>query len=231
LFADINKNPLSKSAKIYPSSIDFIQKIEEYDKKKIDPETLTQQEDQKIKQLENTKQTVGGDASFVRTLEEKIDEINRSKLPIKNKDRSFHYIPYDFGQSKFEKDILENIFQHRDFQETGLEVYFNGDRFLSNFKIKIYKKIDTQWRLIQDKYTPDFLIIKRSRGNKIAKTLIIETKGAHLAHDFSHINEFMSTTFIEMNKGKFDFLYLEDGKDMSYHSQTISDKIKQYFNS
>ncbi len=231
LFTDINKNPLSKSATIYPNSIDFIQKIEEYDKKKIDSDTLTQHEDQNIKQLENTKQTVSGDASFVRTLEEKIDEINRLKLPIKNKDRSFHYIPYDFGASKFEKDILENIFQHRDFQENELEVYFNGDRFLSNFKIKIYKKIDTQWRLIQDKYTPDFLIIKRSKSNKITKTLIIETKGAHLAHDFSHINEFMSTTFIEMNKGKFDFLYLEDGKDMSYHSQTISDKIKLYFNS
>ncbi|MGI8419267.1 MAG: DEAD/DEAH box helicase family protein [Candidatus Levyibacteriota bacterium] len=229
LISDINKNTLSETAKTYPENRDFINKISEYDKQHIDPDTLTVDEDEKIKKLEETKQLLSGDQALVNNLEEQIQKMQRSKLPIKNKDKSFHYIPYDFTLSGFEREVLEKIFQLKAFQEQDLEVYFNGDRFLSEFKIKIYKKIGNSWKLIQNKYTPDFLIIKRNKKNEIVKTLIIETKGAHLAHDFSDIRNFMQGKFVEINPDRFGFLYLEDGKDFTYQVEQIHDKMQEYF--
>ncbi len=229
LVSDINKNPLSETAKIYPENKDFINKIDEYDTQKINPSTLTVVEDEKISKLEETISLMNGDQKLVNNLKEQVLKMQRSKLPIKNKDKSFHYIPYDFTTSSFERDILEKIFQLQAFQDQELEVYFNGDRFLSTFKIKIYKKIGPGWKLIQDKYTPDFLLIKRNKKNEIVKTLIIETKGAHLAHDFSDIKEFMQGKFTEINASKFDFLYLEDGRDFDYQVQEIHDKMQEYF--
>lgn len=228
LVADINKNPISTKAKIYPDNIDFINKVAEYDKQKTLVDEITATENDKIKQLEATKQTLGNDAMFASQLDAKIDEVKRSKLPIKYKDRSFHYIPYEFTASDFERKVLEHIFNLSAFQKSQLEVYFNGDRFLSTFKIKIYKKINDQWKLIQDQYTPDFVVIER-KGRKIAKTLIIETKGSHLAHDFTDIRQFMENTFVDLNAKAFDFLYLEDGRDESYHLQSITDRINHYF--
>lgn len=70
-----------------------------------------------------------------------------------------------------------------------------------------------------------------AKQEKIEKTLIIETKGGHLAHGFSDIRQFMENTFIDLNDNAFDFLYLEDGQDMSYHLQSITDKINHYFGS
>lgn len=228
LITDINKNPISSKAKIYPDNIDFINKVAEYDKKKTPVDEITASENDKIKQLEATKQTLGNDATFTNQIDAKIEEVKRSKLPIKYKDRSFHYIPYEFTASNFEQTILEHIFKLSAFQQNQLEVYFNGDRFLSEFKIKIYKKINGAWKLIQDQYTPDFVVIERN-GKKIARTLILETKGSHLAYDFTDIREFMENTFVDLNANAFDFLYLEDGKDMSYHLQSITDKINTYF--
>lgn len=228
LVADINKNPISTKAKIYPDNIDFINKVEQYDKQKTSVYEITATENDKIEQLEATKQTLGSDATFASQLDAKIDEVKRSKLPIKYKDRSFHYIPYEFTASDFERKVLEHIFNLSAFQKSQLEVYFNGDRFLSTFKIKIYKKINDQWRLVQDQYTPDFVVVER-KGKKISKTLIIETKGSHLAHDFTDIREFMENTFVDLNTNAFDFLYLEDGQDLSYHLQSITDKINSYF--
>jgi hypothetical protein len=228
LVTDINKNPIGTKAKIYPDNIDFINKIADYDKQKKPIDGITASESDKIKQLEATKLAMGSDATFSAGIEAKIDEIKQSKLPITYKDRSFHYIPYEFTASDFERKILEHIFNLSAFQKSQLEVYFNGDRFLSTFKIKIYKKINDQWKLIQDQYTPDFVVIER-KGKKIAKTLIIETKGSHLAHDFIDIRQFMENTFVDLNAKAFDFLYLEDGRDMSYHLQSITDRINHYF--
>jgi superfamily II DNA or RNA helicase len=230
LIADINQNSISPKAKIYPDNIDFINKIAVYDERKTLVEDITAIEDDKIKQFEGAKQMLSGNALLAAQLGDQIDEVKRSKLPITFKDRSFHYIPYEFTASNFEKDILEHIFQLEVFQRNQLEVYFNGDRFISTFKIKIYKKINDQWKLIQDHYTPDFVVIQRDK-KRIKKTLIIETKGQHLAHNFGDIRQFMENTFIDLNAKAFDFLYLEDGKDTDYHRQSITDRINHYFGS
>lgn len=230
LIANINQNPISSKAKLYPDNIDFVKKIATYDEESTSAESITASEDEKLKQLESMKQSFSGDALLTAPINAKIDEINRSKLPIKYKDRSFHYIPYEFTASNFEKAILEHIFQLSVFQKNQLEVYFNGDRFLSTFKIKIYKKINEAWRLIQDHYTPDFVVIQRNKKT-IAKALIIETKGQHLARNFGDIRQFMENTFTTLNANTFDFLYLEDGRDMNYHLQAITDKISHCFGS
>lgn len=228
LIADINQNPISPKAKIYPDNIDFISRIADYDKKKTPVEDITTIEDNKIKQFETTKQFLSGDVSLMAQLDDKIKEVKQSKLPIKYKDRSFHYIPYEFTASNFEKTILEHIFQLDVFQKNQLEVFFNGDRFLSTFKIKIHKKINDRWKLIQDQYTPDFVVIQRNK-KRIKKTLIIETKGAIYAGAYTDIKQFMENTFVDLNAKAFDYLYLEDGKDMNYHLQSITDKINHYF--
>jgi hypothetical protein len=230
LIADINQNPISPKAKIYPDNIDFIKKITDYDKQKTSVEEITSDEDAKIKQFEAVIQLASSNALLATELGNQIEDIKRSKLPIKYKDQSFHYIPYDFASSAFERTILEHIFQLSAFQRNQLEVYFNGDRFLSTFKIRIYKKISDEWKLVQDQYTPDFLVIQRDK-KKVEKALIIETKGGHLAHVFSNIKQFMENTFLELNGNAFDFLYLEDSQDTNYHLQLITDKINHYFGS
>jgi len=45
-------------------------------------------------------------------------------------DKSFHYTPYDFRQSGFEKEILEKTFSLRLFQNSNLEIYYNGEKIL-----------------------------------------------------------------------------------------------------
>lgn len=223
---NINKNPTNLD-KIYPKNIDFINNIADYDEKKTSVDEITVAEDAKIKQLESTQKTLASNTVLTTQIGEEIAKIKTSLLPIKYKDRSFHYIPYQMDSS-FESLMLDRIFQLSAFQKNQLEVYFNGERFLSTFKIKIYKKINGEWKLIQDQYTPDFVIIER-KGKKITKTLIIETKGAIYAGNYADIREFMENTFVDLNANAFDYLYLEDGKDMSYHLQSITDKINAYF--
>jgi type III restriction enzyme len=228
LVPDINKNSISSTNKIYPSNRGFISKIEQYDRDRTPISKITAYEDETIKAFQDVIDRSGGEEKIARPMQEQIKAVQKSKLPITNKDRSLHYIPYEFSKSEFERKILERIYGLEPFKSGKLEVYFVGDRHISTFKIKIYKKMAGSWKLIQDNYTPDFVIVRRD-GKKIEKTLVIETKGAHLAYDFVGIREFMEGAFLDNNPERFQFLYLEDGKNMSYHEQTIMDKINKYF--
>ena len=75
---------------------------------------------------------------------------------LRAKDRTFHYIPYVFTQSSFEKEILEKILSMGNFISDNLEVYYNGDRNIASFKIECYKKEKERIKKI-GLYTPDFL--------------------------------------------------------------------------
>jgi hypothetical protein len=128
------------------------------------------------------------------------------------KDRSFHYIPYKTG-SGFEWTFIDEILVYDDVERLGLEVYYNGDRASTEFKIRCYKIGGSRWQYI-GMYTPDFLIIKRKDG-AIHKAVIVETKGAGYAADFADKRAFMETEFtVQNNKAfgyrRFDYLYLED---------------------
>lgn len=130
------------------------------------------------------------------------------------KDRSFHYLPYR-TDSSFEQTFLKELLGLNDIVSLGLEVYYNGDRSMTEFKIKCYKNAKGKWSYI-GLYTPDFLIIKRKEG-KIHKAIIVETKGDIYKNDpaFKDKRTFMETEFAKKNNEafgyqRFDYLYLED---------------------
>ena len=131
-----------------------------------------------------------------------------------NKDRSFHYLPYR-TDSSFEQTFLKEVLSFDEMENLGLEVYYNGDRGMTEFKIKCYKRSGSRWRYV-GLYTPDFLIIKRKDG-QIHKIIIVETKGQIYANDptFKDKRTFMETEFSKQNNTafgyeRFDYLYLED---------------------
>ncbi|MDO9548429.1 MAG: DEAD/DEAH box helicase family protein, partial [Candidatus Marinimicrobia bacterium] len=198
-----------KNDKLYPNA-DITGQILEYDQGMIDIAVLDQKladEHEKAKQILIN----GGLANMVVSL----NKPQTLPIEIKLKDSTFHYIPYDFHQSGFEKNIIENILTLDAFRNRNLEIYYNGARGLTEFEINCFVKANKYWKNI-GKYTPDFLIITR-KNEEIHKALIIETKGEGFAYkpDFVRKKKFVETSFLEQNKAKFgyqkfDFLYLPD---------------------
>lgn len=130
------------------------------------------------------------------------------------KDRSFHYLPYH-TDSEFEQTFLKEVLTLPEIENLDLEVYYNGDRAMTEFKIKCYKKVSNKWIYIGI-YTPDFLIIQRKNG-QIYKVVIVETKGEIYKNEpqFKDKRIFMETEFAKQNNKafgyeRFDYLYLED---------------------
>ena len=150
-----------------------------------------------------------------------------------NKDRSFHYLPYR-TDSGFEQTFLKEVLSFDEIEKLGLEVYYNGDRAMTEFKIKCYKKTGGKWSYIGI-YTPDFLIIKRKDG-KIHKAIIVETKGSVYANDptFKDKRSFMETEFGKQNNKafgyeRFDYLYLEDTLPDRERLISTHNKICEFF--
>ena len=187
-----------------------------------------------IDEFEKTKQ----EKIITLAQEQRFDEISKvsdEKLQSStmHKDKSFHYIPYDFRQSGFEKDILEKFFS---LNYDNLEIYYNGERGLTEFVIECYKKLKSSYKYI-GRYTTDFLIIKRDKENQIQKILILETKGQGFANDesFKAKKEFVTTEFITKNNEtfgyeRFDFLYLEDSITLDENLIKLNAKIEGFFN-
>lgn len=172
--------------------------------------------------------TLGKTDEAIEILSEKLDSAT------KNKDKSFHYLPYDFKQSAFEKDILEKFLS---LPYDDLEIYYNGERGLTEFVIECYKKQNSNYKYI-GKYTTDFLILKRDDKNDISKVLILETKGQGFANDeaFKAKAKFVNGEFIESNNEafgykRFDFLYLEDSFSLDDNLVIIDNRIKEFFTS
>lgn len=151
-----------------------------------------------------------------------------------NKDHSFHYLPYR-TDSAFEQTFLKEVLSFDEIENSGLEVYYNGDRAMTEFKIKCYKKSGSKWSYV-GMYTPDFLIIKRKDG-KIHKIIVVETKGKIYANDpmFKDKKAFMETEFSKQNNcafgyERFDYLYLEDTLSEKERLTMTYQKIKEFFN-
>ena len=151
----------------------------------------------------------------------------------KNKNRSFHYLPYR-TDSSFEQTFLKEILSLDDIENLGLEVYYNGDRAMTEVKIKCYKRNGNKWSYLGI-YTPDFLIVNRENG-KIHKIIIVETKGSIYANDpaFKDKKAFMETEFVKQNNDacgyeRFDYLYLEDTLSENEWLRATSQKIKSFF--
>ena len=115
-----------------------------------------------------------------------------------------------------------------------LELYYNGDDTMTEFKIKCYKATGNGWAYV-GMYTPDFLIIQRKDG-KIHKALIVETKGKIYANDpkFQDKRQFAETEFIRQNNAafgyqRFEYLYLEDTMPEKERVLKTHEKICEFF--
>lgn len=148
-----------------------------------------------------------------------------------NKDHSFHYLPYH-TDSPFERKFLDEVLTFPEIESLGLEVYYNGDRAMTEFKIKCYKSVGGRWQYI-GMYTPDFLTLQRKDG-RIHKVVIVETKGGGFAESFKDRREFMAGEFLRLNNEKFGyqrfgFLYLEDSLTEPDRVIKAEEQIRSFF--
>lgn len=148
-----------------------------------------------------------------------------------HRDRTFHYLPYH-TDSGFERRFFDDILELTAESHPDLEVYYNGERSMTEFKIKCYKRSGAKWNYI-GLYTPDFLIIRRKDG-KIHKAVIVETKGEAYKEKFADKRKFMADEFCKLNNERFgyerfEFLYLEDSiKEDACVARTY-DRIREFF--
>ena len=199
----------------YPDQ-EMVQKIVDADK----GNTLSEKELETIKMLESIGQKAMADQL-------------RGEKSVPHKDQSYHYLPYR-TDSSFEQLFLQEVLLLDCVNSLNLEVYYNGDRALTEFKIRCYKKINCYWKYI-GMYTPDFLIIQRKDG-AIHRAIIVETKGQIYANDptFQDKKAFVQDTFLQKNNevfqyARFEYLYLEDSESEQERINKTADVIKKFF--
>lgn len=204
-------------ADYYPKQ-DLVERIIQDDKGKLKVDAKTQQ------MMELAEAT--GNTSILELLRKQ-----NSSHPQKN--RSFHYLPYR-TDSYFEQTFLDQVLAMAEVENMDLEVYYNGDRAMTEFKIKCYKGDAGAWRYV-GMYTPDFLIVKRKDG-KIHKAIIVETKGAIYANDptFKDKRFFVEREFTRQNNKafgyeRFEYLYLEDSFPEAERIRLTHEKICAFF--
>ncbi len=228
--------PVNESAKIYPNK-DEVTKILEFDANN-KPLEMDLAEKQRGYDVMKQSMEAQGLAHFMPTFEAFQTGFEISDV-VKRKNQTFHYLPYDFGASGasgFEFDLFKKALSDSDFQNqaNALEIYYNGERGLTEFVIDCFAKNGKYWKNIGH-YTPDFLMIRRNDANEIHKVLIIETKGNVYANDFKPKKTFMEAEFLRVNNEKygyarFDFLYLEDSQSLDLNAAKLNARIKQFFN-
>lgn len=159
--------------------------------------------------------------------------LNEPGAPVKNKDRSFQYVPYKFDSS-FELDFLKQALSLEMLRERNLELYFNGEGEITEFRIACYSKSGRGWNKV-GLYTPDFLLVER-RDQAIYRALIVETKGRGFAEQTTFLKrrEFVESEFLAMNNGRFgykrfDYLYLSDAHEMSDNLRKLCETAKKFF--
>lgn len=146
-------------------------------------------------------------------------------------DKTYHYLPYHFD-SGFEKSIF-SCFLLQMINRHGIEAYYNGDNSLTEFKIDCYKQDGGNWLYI-GKYTPDFLLIKRSGEGKIDRMLIVETKGGVYESKFLDRLKFMEDEFLRLNNGvkgfpRFSFLYMKDTDTEDGRAAELGKAVSDFF--
>ena len=145
--------------------------------------------------------------------------------------QTYHYLPYRFD-SRLERDYFRQSLAMLCGKE--LEIYFNGDDALTEFKIDCYKRHGQAWTYI-GRYVPDFLILDRKPDGAIHRIAIVETKGEGFAAKFADRRHFMETEFIRKNNERFGyrrfcFLYLEDTSEPDELARRTLDVIHNFFN-
>lgn len=155
---------------------------------------------------------------------------------VRSKDRSYHFLPYNFSQSKFEMDFSREALTVDTLCGKRLEVYFNGEKDVTDFRIECFtrKSERSAWRRL-GLYTPDFLVIERREG-EIYRALIVETKGSGFSEQTAFLarRTFVENEFVPMNNrqfgyNRFDYLYLVDADDMHANLAKFNRKVCEFF--
>ena len=154
--------------------------------------------------------------------------------PHPEREQTYHYLPYRFDSGLERQFFKDSILPILGEYKSQLEIYFNGDDTLTDFKIDCYKETGREWRYI-GKYVPDFLLLKRNEDGSIHRIIIIETKGEGFAAKFADRRQFMETEFIRKNNEcfgyeRFRFLYLEDTLTKEEREKKTIKAIKDFFN-
>ncbi len=186
------------------------------------------------------------DEETVRALErmgrsEMADEIRRqgAALPVRMKDRTFHYLPYSFRGSRLELTTFTAVLEADLFGRDDLDVFFNGERrgrtSLSEFRIDCYRKPTDRW-LRLGFYTPDFLVTQRDPNGAFRRIMIVETKGAGYANEPTFVakRQFVEDWFLaENNKAEgvptFEFLQLTDDEDDATRLARFQSCVETFF--
>ena len=173
-------------------------------------------------------------------MQKAIDTLKAAGMPIPDymqgkenhpeRHHTYHYLPYRFD-SPLEKDHLKEALAC--IGDQPLEVYYNGDDTLTEFKIDCFRHNGRYWVRI-GKYVPDFLVLSRNAEGGIHKVIIVETKGEGFAAKFADRRKFMETQFIKQNNEKFgyrrfEFLYIEDTLSPEKRKQKLFDAINSFF--
>ena len=163
-----------------------------------------------------------------------------ASVPVRMKERTFHYLPYSFRGSRLERDTLLDILTLADFADRDdLQVFFNGERrgrtSLSGFRIDCYRKAAGRWVAV-GAYTPDFLLTKRDDDGAFERVLILETKGSGFAGErgFVERRAFVEGWFLTMNNGQpglpeFRFVQLTDSEAQDDRLVRLRSEIQSFF--
>jgi len=145
----------------------------------------------------------------------------------------FHYMPYHLD-SGLEIDTLTLLHNLDIIKRNDIDVYYNGDRFLSDFHISCFESVGARWKYI-GRYTPDFLIVKRNE-EEMCKAIIVETKGEIYAKEkkFLEKKSFVEKHFVTDNNSKsnyekFSYLYVESTMSADDRAMFIVNAIKSFF--
>ena len=174
-----------------------------------------------------------GDADDIAFFRAKLD---KAKAGRGVKDRTYHYLPYRTA-SAFERTFFAEALRRAELAERDLEIYYNGDSSLTEFRIHCYRRLSADegaaWTSV-GQYTPDFLVLHRDKASgAIDACLVVETKGELYARDpaFRHRRAFAAGEFLRLNAPRpgaprFQYLYLEETADWQHQ---FVDAVKEFF--
>lgn len=161
------------------------------------------------------------------------DSLRKKYIAEPMREKTYHYLPYHTG-SPLEQDYFRDLLTMSCIKDLGLEIYYNGDRYLSGFKISCYKGHPGRWQYI-GQYTPDFLILQRDR-DKIHKAIIVETKGSGYANDpqFIERRKFVENFFAPKNNkeygyNRFEYLYIEESLSQNERISKTTKAVTEFF--
>ena len=119
---------IEQNKNLFPNK-EISKQILAFDKKPLTSDVFNKQKQKRIDKLTAERNFLEAD---------KVDKETINPLT-KQKDKIFHLLPYNFD-SNFENEFFNNTLSLRVFKESNLEIYFNGERGITEFVINCFAK-------------------------------------------------------------------------------------------